>query len=142
MGDGGPRGAKALSAAVREVFGDKALIQGVLCISGATSLITSGQRKAWVGRQAGQGVNTPTRHGLVAKRLATHGKRVIPAAASLREGWRRCSPSLGWPHGRLAKTLHVQHQRSMLSIAKATTNVTFRAGKWCCAGQRRIQRER
>ena len=122
-------GAKALSAAVREVFGDKALIQR--CTLHKRRNIADhlpDKEKAWVDAKLVKAFNHPDPDpdtGLRnAKRLATQLQKSHPrAAASLREGLEEMFTvtRLGLD-GRLAKTLTTSNPiESMISIAKATT---------------------
>ena len=93
-------GAKALSAAVREVFGDKALIQR--CTLHKRRNIADhlpDKEKAWVDAKLVKAFNHPDPDtGLRnAKSLATQLQKSHPRAARrCGRGWRRCSPSLGW----------------------------------------------
>jgi transposase-like protein len=145
-------GAKALSAAVREVFGDKALIQR--CTLHKRRNIADhlpDKEKAWVDAKLVKAFNHPDPDtGLRnAKSLATQLQKSHPrAAASLREGLEEMFTvtRLGLD-GRLAKTLTTSNPiESMISIAKATNrNVTrWRDGqmvlRWTAAGMLNAER--
>ena len=124
-------GAKALSAAVREVFGDKALIQR--CTLHKRRNIADhlpDKEKAWVDAKLVKAFNHPDPDAGLrnAKSLATQLQKSHPrAAASLREGLEEMFTvnRLGLD-GRLARTLTTSNPiESMISIAKATNrNVT------------------
>ena len=137
-------GAKALSAAVREVFGDKALIQR--CTLHKRRNIADhlpDKEKAWVDAKLVKAFNHPDPDAGLrnAKSLATQLQKSYPrAAASLREGLEEMFivARLGID-GRLARTLTTSNPiESMISIAKATNrNVTrWRDGQMVCAGPR------
>ena len=137
-------GAKALSAAVREVFGDKALIQRCTLHKLECRRTPARQGQGLGGRQAGQGVRPSRPRAGAAQRetpCRTTGQSYPSAAASLREGLEEMFTvtRLGI-HGRLAKTLTTRNPiESMISIARSTT-VTSPAGatgRWCCAGSPR-----
>jgi putative transposase len=145
-------GAKALSAAVREVFGDRALIQR--CTLHKRRNIADhlpDKEKAWVDAKLVKAFNHPDPDtGLRnAKSLATQLQKSHPrAAASLREGLEEMFTvnRLGLD-GRLAKTLTTSNPiESMISIAKATNrNVTrWRDGqmvlRWTAAGMLNAER--
>ena len=93
-------GAKALSAAVREVFGDKALIQR--CTLHKRRNIADhlpDKEKAWVDAKLVKAftIPTPTPGCAMPKALPRNCKRVIPVRPRrCGRGWRRCSPSAGW----------------------------------------------
>jgi putative transposase len=92
-------GAKALSAAVREVFGDKALIQRCTLHKRRIADHLPDKEQAWVDAKLVRAFNHPDpdtglRH---AKALPRNCKRVIPVQPRrCGRGWRRCSPSPGW----------------------------------------------
>jgi putative transposase len=145
-------GAKALSAAVREVFGDKALIQR--CTLHKRRNIADhlpDKEKAWVDAKLVKAFNHPDPDAGLrnAKSLATQLQKSHPrAAASLREGLEEMFTvtRLGLD-GRLAKTLTTSNPiESMISIAKATNrNVTrWRDGqmvlRWTAAGMLNAER--
>jgi transposase-like protein len=145
-------GAKALSAAVREVFGDKALIQR--CTLHKRRNIADhlpDKEKAWVDAKLVKAFNHPDPDAGLrnVKSLATQLQRSHPrAAASLREGLEEMFTvtRLGLD-GRLAKTLTTSNPiESMISIAKATNrNVTrWRDGqmvlRWTAAGMLNAER--
>ncbi len=145
-------GAKALSAAVREVFGDKALIQR--CTLHKRRNIADhlpAKEKAWVDAKLVKAFNHPDPDTELrnAKSLATQLQKSHPrAAASLREGLEEMFTvtRLGLD-GRLAKTLTTSNPiESMISIAKATNrNVTrWRDGqmvlRWTAAGMLNAER--
>src|SRR3954470_587997 len=124
-------GAKALSAAVREVFGDKALIQR--CTLHTRRNIADhlpDKEKVWVDAKLVKAFNHPDPDAGLrnAKSLATQLQKSHPrAAASLREGLEEMfTVSRLGLDGRLAKTLTTSNPiESMISIAKATNrNVT------------------
>ena len=124
-------GAKALSAAVRDVFGAKALIQR--CTLHKRRNIADhlpDKEKAWVDAKLVKAFNhlDPDAGLRNAKRLAAQLDKNYPsAAASLREGLEEMFTvtRLGID-GRLAKTLTTSNPiESMISIARATNrNVT------------------
>jgi len=145
-------GAKALSAAVREAFGDKALIQR--CTLHKRRNIADhlpDKEKAWVDAKLVKAFNHPDPGtGLRnAKSLAAQlGKNYPSAAASLREGLEEMFTvaRLGLD-GRLARTLTTSNPvESMISIARATNrNVTrWRDGqmvlRWTAAGMLNAER--
>jgi transposase-like protein len=145
-------GAKALSAAVREVFGDKALIQR--CTLHKRRNVADhlpDKDKAWVDAKLVKAFNHPDpQTGLRnAKHLAAQLDKSYPgAAASLREGLEEMFTvaRLGID-GRLAKTLTTSNPvESMISIARATNrNVTrWRDGqmvlRWTAAGMLNAER--
>ena len=145
-------GAKALSAAVREVFGDKALIQR--CTLHKRRNIADhlpDKEKAWVDAKLVKAFNHPDPDAGLrnAKSLATQLQKSHPrAAASLREGLEEMFTvnRLGLD-GRLARTLTTSNPiESMISIAKATNrNVTrWRDGqmvlRWTAAGMLNAER--
>jgi transposase-like protein len=145
-------GAKALSAAVREVFGDKALIQR--CTLHKRRNVADhlpDKEKAWVEAKLVKAFNHPDPDtGLRnAKSLAAQLDKNYPgAAASLREGLEEMFTvaRLG-VDGRLARTLTTSNPvESMISIAKATNrNVTrWRDGqmvlRWTAAGMLNAER--
>ena len=145
-------GAKALSAAVREVFGDKALIQR--CTLHKRRNIADhlpDKEKAWVDAKLVKAFNHPDPDAGLrnAKSLATQLQKSHPrAAASLREGLEEMfTVSRLGLDGRLAKTLTTSNPiESMISIAKATNrNVTrWRDGqmvlRWTAAGMLNAER--
>jgi putative transposase len=145
-------GAKALSAAVREAFGDKALIQR--CTLHKRRNLADhlpDKEKAWVDAKLVKAFNHPDPGtGLCnAKRLAAQLDKNYPsAAASLREGLEEMFTvaRLGLD-GRLARTLTTSNPvESMISIARATNrNVTrWRDGqmvlRWTAAGMLNAER--
>jgi len=145
-------GAKALSAAVREVFGAKALIQR--CTLHKRRNVAEhlpDKDKAWVEAKLVKAFNHPDPDtGLRnAKSLAAELNKSYPsAAASLREGLEEMSTvaRLGID-GRLAKTLTTSNPvESTISIARATNrNVTrWRDGqmvlRWTAAGMLNAER--
>jgi len=145
-------GAKALSAAVREVFGNKALIQR--CRLHKRRNIAEhlpDKDKDWVDAKLVKAFGHPDpEQGLCnAKRLAAQLDKSYPgAAASLREGLEEMFTvaRLGID-GRLAKTLTTSNPvESMISIARATNrNVTrWRDGqmvlRWTAAGMLNAER--
>ena len=145
-------GAKALSAAVREVFGDKALIQR--CTLHKRRNIADhlpDNQKAWVDAKLVKafGHLDPDTGLRNAKHLAGQLDKSYPgAAASLREGLEEMFTvaRLGID-GRLAKTLTTSNPvESMISIARATNrNVTrWRDGqmvlRWTAAGMLNAER--
>jgi putative transposase len=145
-------GAKALSAAVREVFGDKAAVQR--CTLHKRRNIADhlpDKEKAWVDAKLVKAFNHPDPDtGLRnAKSLAAQLEKSHPgAAASLREGLEEMFTvtRLGID-GRLAKTLTTSNPiESMISIARATNrNVTrWRDGqmvlRWTAAGMLNAER--
>jgi putative transposase len=145
-------GAKALSAAVREVFGDKALIQR--CTLHKRRNIADhlpDKEKAWVEAKLVKAFNHPDPDtGLLnAKGLAAQLEKNYPsAAASLREGLEEMFTvvRLG-VDGCLARTLTTSNPiESMISIARATNrNVTrWRDGqmvlRWTAAGMLNAER--
>ena len=145
-------GAKALSAAVREVFGAKALIQR--CTLHKRRNVAEhlpDKDKAWVEAKLVKAFNHPDPDtGLRnAKSLAAELNKSYPsAAASLREGLEEMFTvaRLGID-GRLAKTLTTSNPvESMISIATATNrNVTrWRDGqmvlRWTAAGMLNAER--
>ena len=145
-------GAKALSAAVREVFGDKALIQR--CTLHKRRNIADhlpDNQKEWVDAKLVKAFGHPDPDtGLRnAKHLAGQLDKSYPgAAASLREGLEEMFTvaRLGID-GRLAKTLTTSNPvESMISIARATNrNVTrWRDGqmvlRWTAAGMLNAER--
>jgi hypothetical protein len=99
-------GAKALSAAVREVFGDNALVRRCTCTSGAMSPITcrTRSRRGWTPSWSRRSPHPDPERGLRrAKDLAGLLAKSYPgAAASLLEGLDEMSPSpvsastVGW----------------------------------------------
>src|SRR3954454_9355307 len=145
-------GAKALSAAVREVFGDKALIQR--CTLHKRRNIADhlpDKEKAWVDAKLVKAFNHPDPDAGLrnAKSLATQLPKSHPrAAASLQEGLEEMfTVSRLGLDGRLAKTLTTSNPiESMISIAKATNrNVTrWRDGqmvlRWTAAGMLNAER--
>jgi putative transposase len=145
-------GAKALAAAVREVFGAKALIQR--CTLHKRRNIADhlpDKEKAWVDAKLVKALNHPDPDAGLrnAKSLAAQlGKNYPSAAASLREGLEEMFTvaRLGLD-GRLAKTLTTSNPvESMISIARATNrNVTrWRDGqmvlRWTAAGMLNAER--
>ena len=145
-------GAKALSAAVRDVFGAKALIQR--CTLHKRRNIADhlpDKEKAWVDTKLVKAFNhlDPDAGLRNAKRLAAQLDKNYPsAAASLREGLEEMFTvtRLGID-GRLAKTLTTSNPiESMISIARATNrNVTrWRNGqmvlRWTAAGMLNAER--
>jgi transposase-like protein len=145
-------GAKALSAAVREVFGDKALIQR--CTLHKRRNIADhlpDKEKAWADAKLVKAFNHPDPGtGLRnAKSLAAQLDKNYPsAAASLREGLEEMFTvaRLGLD-GRLARTLTTSNPvESMISIARTTNrNVTrWRDGqmvlRWTAAGMLNAER--
>ena len=145
-------GAKALSAAVRDVFGAKALIQR--CTLHKRRNIADhlpDKEKAWVDAKLVKAFNhlDPDAGLRNAKRLAAQLDKNYPsAAASLREGLEEMFTvtRLGID-GRLAKTLTTSNPiESMISIARATNrNVTrWRNGqmvlRWTAAGMLNAER--
>lgn len=145
-------GAKALSAAVRELFGDKALIQR--CTLHKRRNVADhlpDKDKAWVDAKLVKAFGHPDPDtGLRnAKHLAGQLDKSYPgAAASLREGLQEMFTvaHLGID-GRLAKTLTTSNPvESMISIARATNrNVTrWRDGqmvlRWTAAGMLNAER--
>jgi putative transposase len=135
-------GAKALSAAVREVFGASALIQR--CTLHKRRNVAEhlpDKEKDWVDAKLVKAFDHPDpAQGLRnARHLATLLDKGYPgAAASLREGLEEMFTvaRLGID-GRLAKTLVTSNPiDSMISIARTTNrNVThWKDGRWCCAG--------
>ena len=145
-------GAKALSAAVREVFGAKALIQR--CTWHKRRNVADhlpDKEQAWVDAKLGKAFAHPDPDtGLAnAKRLATQLDKSYPSAASsLREGLEEMFTvaRLGID-GRLAKTLTTSNPiESMISIARMTNrNVTrWRDGqmvlRWTAAGMLNAER--
>jgi len=145
-------GAKALAAAVREVFGDKALIQR--CTLHKRRNIADqlpDKDKAWVDAKLVKAFRHPDPDiGLRnAKHLAGQLDKSYPgAAASLREGLDEMFTvaRLGID-GRLAKTLTTSNPiESMISIARSTNrNVTrWRNGhmvlRWTAAGMLNAER--
>ena len=94
-------GAKALSAAVREVFGDKALIQR--CTLHKRRNIADhlpDKEKASVDAKLVKAFSTsptPTSGCAMRKALPRNCERVIPVRPRrCGRGWRRCPPSPGW----------------------------------------------
>jgi putative transposase len=145
-------GAKALSAAVREVFGDKALIQR--CTLHKRRNVADhlpDKDKAWVDAKLVKafGHADPDTGLRNAKSLAAQLEKSYPgAAASLREGLDEMFTvaRLGID-GRLAKTLTTSNPvESMISIARTTNrNVTrWRDGqmvlRWTAAGMLNAER--
>jgi transposase-like protein len=145
-------GAKALSAAVRKVFGDKALIQR--CTLHKRRNVADhlpDKEKAWVEAKLVKAFGHPDpAQGLYnAKALAAQLEKNYPgAAASLREGLEEMFTvaRLGID-GRLAKTLTSSNPvESMISIARTTNrNVTrWRDGqmvlRWTAAGMLNAER--
>ena len=145
-------GAKALAAAVREVFGAKAAIQR--CTLHKRRNVADhlpDKDKAWVDAKLVKAFNHPDPDAGLrnAKHLAAQLEKNYPsAAASLREGLEEMFTvaRLGID-GRLAKTLTTSNPiESMLSIARATNrNVTrWRDGqmvlRWTAAGMLNAQR--
>jgi putative transposase len=145
-------GAKALSAGVREVFGDKALIQR--CTLHKRRNIADhlpDKEKAWVDAKLVKAFNHPDPGAGLrnAKSLAAQLDKNYPgAAASLREGLEEMFTvtRLGID-GRLARTLTTSNPvESMISIARATNrNVTrWRDGqmvlRWTAAGMLNAER--
>jgi putative transposase len=145
-------GAKALSAAVREVFGAKALIQR--CTLHKRRNVADhlpDKEQAWVDAKLVKAFAHPDPDtGLAnAKRLATQLDKSYPSAASsLREGLEEMFTvaRLGID-GRLAKTLSTSNPiESMISIARTTNrNVTrWRDGqmvlRWTAAGMLNAER--
>jgi putative transposase len=145
-------GAKALSAAVREVFGAKALIQR--CTLHKRRNVADhlpDKDKAWVDAKLVKAFGHPDpEQGLCnAKHLAAQLDKSYPsAAASLREGLQEMFTvaRLGID-GRLAKTLTTSNPvESMISIARTTNrNVTrWRDGqmvlRWTAAGMLNAER--
>jgi putative transposase len=145
-------GAKALSAAVREVFGDKAVIQR--CTLHKRRNVAEhlpDKDKAWVDAKLVKAFNHPDPDtGLRnAKSLAAQLDKNYPsAAASLREGLEEMfTVSRLGIDGRLAKTLTTSNPiESMISIARTTNrNVTrWRDGqmvlRWTAAGMLNAER--
>jgi putative transposase len=147
-----PDGAKALSAAVREVFGAKALIQR--CSLHKRRNVADhlpDKEQAWVDAKLVKafGHSDPDQGLRNAKHLAGQLDKNYPgAAASLREGLEEMFTvaRLGID-GRLAKTLTTSNPvESMISIARATNrNVTrWRDGqmvlRWTAAGMLNAER--
>jgi putative transposase len=145
-------GAKALSAAVREVFGAKALIQR--CTLHKRRNVADhlpDKEQAWVDAKLVKALAHPDPDtGLAnAKRLATQLDKSYPSAASsLREGLEQMFTvaRLGID-GRLAKTLTTSNPiESTISIARTTNrNVTrWRDGqmvlRWTAAGMLNAER--
>jgi putative transposase len=145
-------GAKALSAAVREVFGAKALIQR--CTLHKRRNVADhlpDKEQVWVDAKLVKAFAHPDPDtGLAnAKRLATQLDKSYPSAASsLREGLEEMFTvaQLGI-EGRLAKTLTTSNPiESMISIARTTNrNVTrWRDGqmvlRWTAAGMLNAER--
>ena len=145
-------GAKALAAAVREVFGDKALIQR--CTLHKRRNIAEhlpDKEKDWVDAKLVKafGHADPEQGLCNAKQLAAQLDKSYPgAAASLREGLEEMFTvaRLGID-GRLAKTLTTSNPvESMISIARTTNrNVTrWRDGqmvlRWTAAGMLNAER--
>jgi len=145
-------GAKALSAAVRKAFGDKALIQR--CTLHKRRNVADhlpDKDKGWVDAKLVKAFNHPDpEQGLRnAKNLAAQLAKTYPsAAASLREGLEEMFTvaRLGID-GRLARTLTSSNPiESMISIARATNrNVTrWRDGqmvlRWTAAGMLNAER--
>jgi transposase-like protein len=145
-------GAKALSAAVREVFGDKALIQR--CTLHKRRNVAEhlpDKDKDWVDAKLVKAFRhaDPDQGLRQAKSLAAQLDKSYPgAAASLREGLQEMFTvaRLGID-GRLAKTLTTSNPvESMISIARATNrNVTrWRDGqmvlRWTAAGMLNAER--
>src|SRR4030088_2825517 len=145
-------GAKALSAAVREVFGDKALVQR--CTLHKRRNVADhlpDKEQAWVDAKLVKALAHPDPDtGLAnAKRLATQLDKSYPSAASsLREGLEQMFTvaRLGI-EGRLAKTMTTSNPiESMISIARTTNrNVTrWRDGqmvlRWTAAGMLNAER--
>jgi putative transposase len=145
-------GAKALSAAVREVFGATALIQR--CTLHKRRNVADhlpDKEQAWVDAKLVKALAHPDPDtGLAnAKRLATQLDKSYPSAASsLREGLEQMFTvaRLGID-GRLAKTLTTSNPvESMISIARTTNrNVTrWRDGqmvlRWTAAGMLNAER--
>jgi putative transposase len=145
-------GAKALSAAVREVFGDKALVQR--CTLHKRRNVADhlpDKEKDWVDAKLVKAFGHPDpEQGLRnARDLATALGRSYPgAAASLREGLEEMFTvaRLGID-GRLARTLTTSNPiESMISIARTTNrNVTrWRDGqmvlRWTAAGMLNAER--
>jgi putative transposase len=145
-------GAKALAAAVREVFGAKALIQR--CTLHKRRNIADhlpDKDKDWVDAKLVKAFGHPNpEHGLRnAKSLAAQLQTNYPsAAASLREGLEEMfTVSRLGIDGRLAKTLTTSNPiESMISIARTTNrNVTrWRDGqmvlRWTAAGMLNAER--
>jgi putative transposase len=145
-------GAKALAAAVREVFGDKALIQRcTLHKRRNVAQHLPDKDKAWVDAKLVKAFGHPDpAHGLrSAKHLAAQLEKNYPGAtASLREGLEEMFTvaRLGID-GRLAITLTTSNPiESMISIARTTNrNVTrWRDGqmvlRWTAAGMLNAER--
>jgi putative transposase len=145
-------GAKALSAAVREVFGAKALVQRcTLYKRRNVAEHLPDKEQAWMDAKLVKAFNHPDPDtGLrSAKSLAAQLNKSYPsAAASLREGLEEMFTvaRLGID-GRLAKTLTTSNPvESMISIARATNhNVTrWRDGqmvlRWTAAGMLNAER--
>jgi putative transposase len=145
-------GAKALSAAVREVFGDKALIQR--CTLHKRRNLADhlpDKEQAWVDAKLVKAFAHPDPDAGLrnAKSLAAQLDKNYPsAAASLREGLDEMFTvaRLGID-GRLAKTLTTSNPvESMISIARTTNrNVTrWRDGqmvlRWTAAGMLNVER--
>jgi putative transposase len=145
-------GAKALSAAVREVFGNKALIQR--CTLHKRRNVADhlpDKDKAWVDAKLVKAFGHPDPDAGLrnAKSLAGQLDKSYPgAAASLREGLQEMFTvaRLGID-GRLARTLTTSNPvESMISIARATNrNVTrWRDGqmvlRWTAAGMLNAER--
>jgi transposase-like protein len=145
-------GAKALAAAVRDVFGEQAAVQR--CTLHKRRNIADhlpDKDKAWVDAKLVRAFNAPDAdRGLIAaKNLAATLERDHPgAAASLREGLEDMFTvtRLGID-GRLAKTLTTSNPiESMISIARTTNrNVTrWRDGhmvlRWTAAGMLNAER--
>ena len=94
-------GAKALSAAVREVFGDKALIQRCTLHKRrniADHLLDKKKRRGWTPSWSRRSTTpTPTPGCAMPKASPRNCKRVTPVQPRrCGRGWRRCSPSPGW----------------------------------------------
>jgi transposase-like protein len=93
-------GAKALASAVGSVFGEFALIQRCTVHKrrNVTEHLPEAERGRIDARLARAFSDPDPAKGLRAARaLAGELERTHPgAAASLREGWRRCSPYAGW----------------------------------------------
>jgi len=147
-------GAKALAAAVREVFGAKALIQRCTLHKRrniADHLPDKDKDKDWVDARLVKAFGHPDpKHGLHnAKSLAAQMDENYPsAAASLREGLEEMfTVSRLGIDGRLARTLTTSNPiESMISIARTTNrNVTgWRDGqmvlRWTAAGMLNAER--
>ena len=144
-------GAKALSAAVREVFGDKASHPKMYLAQAAQPSRSPARQPAGVGgRQASQGVRPPRPNtGLRnAKNLAGQLNKNYPVRPRrCAKAWKRCSPSPVWASTAASPRLTTSNPvESIISIARATNrNVTrWRDGqmvlRWTAAGMLNAER--